>query len=221
MTDNNYARPWDEVLAFWFPEGRALRIDPERIDPESHAEHWRWRLHGGADGAIAARFSELTAWAEAGILDHWAAVPEGRLALIVALDQFPRSLWRGTPRAYAQDPAALALALAGLDNGAYAGLPVPWFQIAFTQPLGHAEGPDHLDRIDRLIGLREEIAARSPAPLQPLYRSLVAQAGEVRGVIAGFGRHPHRNAVLGRISTQAEAAWLEKGAFPHLSALRD
>lgn len=215
MTGNDDTGTWHEVLAFWFPEGRAPDIAPER-----HAEHWRWRLHGGADDAIRARFADLTARGAQGTLDHWAATPGGRLALIIVLDQFPRSLWRGTPRAYAQDPAALALALAGLENGDCAAQPAPWFQTAFTQPLGHAEGPGHLERIDRLITLREEIAARSPAPLQPLYRSLVAQAQDVRGVIAGFGRHPHRNAILGRASTPAEAAWLEKGAFPHLRAFR-
>ncbi|WP_258316939.1 hypothetical protein, partial [Escherichia coli] len=77
--------------------------------------------------------------------------------------------------AYAQDPAALAQALAGLDNGDWAALGLPWFQIGFTQPLGHAEGPDHLARINRLIALRNDIAARAPAPLQPLYASLVDQ----------------------------------------------
>ena len=215
MTRTSDAEAIREVLAFWFPEGHRLEIDPER-----HAEHWRWRMHGGADEAIAARFGPLTARGAAGALDHWARTPEGRLALIVVLDQFPRSLWRGTPRAYARDPAALALALAGLENGDYAALAPPWFQIAFTQSLGHAEGPEHLDRIDRLIGLREEIAARSPKHLQPLYHSLVAQARDVRRVIAGFGRHPHRNAILGRASTPAELAWLEKGAFPHLRAFR-
>lgn len=216
MIDNDDARPWHEVLALWFPEGSAPGIDPER-----HTEHWRWRLHGGADEAITARFADLTARAVEGALDHWAVTPEGRLALIVVLDQFPRSLWRGTPRAYAQDGAALALTLAGLENGHYAAQPAPWFQIAFTQPLGHAEGPDHLERIDRLIALRKDIAARSPEHLRPLYRSLVAQAGEVRQVIVAFGRHPHRNAILGRVSTPAEMAWLKKGAFPHQRVLRD
>ncbi len=215
MTDSYDAGTWREVLAFWFPEGRASGIDSEH-----HAELWRWRLHGGADQGIAARFAHVTAMAAEGALDHWAAEPEGRLALTIALDQFPRSLWRGTPRAYAQDRAALALALAGLENGHYAAQPAPWFQIAFTQPLGHAEGPDHLERIGRLIVLREEIATRAPEPLRPIYDSLVAQARQVRLVIASFGRHPHRNAVLRRTSTPAEAAYLARGKFPHLRAFR-
>ena len=75
MTDSNDARQIGEVLDFWFPEGRALDIDPDR-----HAELWRWRKHGGADGAIAARFGPLTERGAAGALDHWAGTPEGRLA---------------------------------------------------------------------------------------------------------------------------------------------
>ncbi len=216
MADSNDARQIGEVLDFWFPEGRALDIDPDR-----HAEHWRWRMHGGADGAIAARFGPLTERGAAGDLDHWAGTQEGRLALIVVLDQFPRSLWRGSALAYAQDPAALAQALAGLDNGDWAALGLPWFQIGFTQPLGHAEGPDHLARINRLIALRNDIAARAPAPLQPLYASLVDQAGKVRRVIARFGRHPHRNAILGRNPTPEEEAYLQGGDFPHQRAFRE
>jgi uncharacterized protein (DUF924 family) len=216
MIDSDDAREINEVLDFWFPEGQRLDIDPNR-----HTEHWRWRMHGGADAAIATRFGPLTARGAVGALDHWAKMPEGRLALIVVLDQFPRSLWRGSARAWAQDPAALAQALEGLENGDWAALGLPWFQIAFTQPLGHAEGADHLARIDRLIALRKDIAARAPAPLQPLYASLVDQAGQVRRVIASFGRHPHRNAILGRRSTPEEVAWLEKGDFPHRRAFRE
>lgn len=120
MADSSDAGPWHEVPAFWFPEG-----DTQDIDPERHAEHWRWRLHGGADDAITARFAGITTMAAEGTLDRWATTPEGRVALIIALDQFPRSLWRGTPRAFAQDPAALTLALAGPENGDYAALAAP------------------------------------------------------------------------------------------------
>lgn len=216
MIAKNGAKPWDEVLAFWFPEGASLDIDAER-----HEEHWRWRMHGGADAAISARFGGLAARAAESGLEQWAAEPEGRLALIIALDQFPRSLWRGDARAYAGDGPALKLALDGLANGHYEALKLPWFQITFTQPLGHAEGPGHLERIDQLVQLREEIATRAPAHLRPLYRSLVEQARKVRQIIASFGRHPHRNAILGRESTSAETAYIETGAFPHLAAFRD
>lgn len=205
--------PWQEVLDFWFPE----RCDPA-VAADVHLQHWTWRIHGGADVAIASRFAKLTTLGAEGELRHWAGTPKGRLALIVVLDQFSRSLWRGTPRAFAQDDAALALSEGGLANGHYHSLSMPWLRIGHTQPLGHCEGPDHLERIDRLVVLREVIAVTAPNHLQPLYRSLVKQARDVRNVIAAFGRHPHRNPILGLQSTAAEQAYLAKGTFPHIRA---
>ncbi|WP_370592355.1 DUF924 family protein [Qipengyuania sp. YIM B01966] len=96
----------------------------------------------------------------------------------------------------------------------------PWFKIVHTLPLGHCEGPDHLERLDLLIRLREEIAAAVPAHLQPIYQTLVEQAGAVRQVIAAFGRQPHRNHILGRQSTPAEEIYIEKGEFPHVRAFQ-
>jgi uncharacterized protein (DUF924 family) len=208
-------REWDNVLDFWFPEGCALNVDAQ-----THSAHWRWRMQGGADDEIVARFSGLTEQAAEGTLDHWALDPPGRLALIVILDQFSRSVWRDDARAFAQDPHALALATEGFSNGHYSALETPWFQVVFGLPLGHCEGPDHVQRLDRLIGIRGEIMAESPIPLRPIYASLVMQAHDVRKVIAAFGRHPHRNTVLGRESTEAEEAYIAKGKFPHRKAFQ-
>lgn len=212
---NARADPWNDVLDFWFPEGRS-----SQIKAETHRDHWSWRLHGGADNMIVERFADLTSSAASGDLDDWTSDPEGRLALIIVLDQFSRSLWRNTPRAFAQDPAALSLAMEGFSNGHYASLGMPWFRIVYSQPLGHCEGPDHLARIDLLIRLREEIAAEASASLQPIYQSLVDQAGDVRKVIAAFGRHPHRNKVLGRESAPAEEAYIAGRDFPHERAFQ-
>jgi len=215
MNEGTDAHPWHDVLEFWFPEGRSTEVDA-RI----HGDHWFWRMRGGADEEIIARFSDLTVKGAQNALDGWASDPRGRLALIIVLDQFSRSAWRGTPRAFAQDPAALSLAMDGLANGHYAALDTPWFKIVHSLPLGHCEGPDHLKRLDCLIRLREEIVAEAPAHLRPIYRSLVKQAHDVRKVIAAFGRHPHRNQVLGRRSTPAEETYIEKGEFPHLKAFQ-
>lgn len=215
MNDWTAVRPWREVLDFWFPEERAADVDAR-----SHLKQWSWRMHGGANDTIIARFAELTKQGASGDLDHWASDPEGRLALIIVLDQFSRSLWRGASRAFAQDVAALKLSMDGLANGHYRALGAPWRRIAHTQPLGHCEGSDHLERVDLLISLREEIAISAPSDLQPIYRSLVKQATDVREVIAVFGRHPHRNQVLGRPSTPAELAYVAEGEFPHLRAFQ-
>ncbi len=203
------------ILEFWFPEGRLLDVDAK-----IHRDHWFWRMRGGADNEIITRFSDLTARGAEGDLDHWASDPDGRLALIIVLDQFSRSVWRGTPRAFAQDTAALSLAMDGFSNGHYAALETPWFKIVYGLPLGHCEGPDHLERIDLLIRLREAIATDAPAHLRQVYMSLVKQAHDVRKVIAAFGRHPHRNQILGRRSTPAEEAYIAEGKFPHMRAFQ-
>lgn len=213
MTRGTDVQPWQEMLAFWFPEGRSLDTDAN-----THRDHWAWRMRGGADDAIIARFADLTTRAAAGECDHWAGHPEGRLALIIVLDQFSRSLWRDSARAFTQDPAALALVRDGLANGHYTALDTPWFRIGFGLPLGHCEGPDHLARLDRLIELRSAVLADAPVRLRPIYQSLVKQAHDVRQVIATFGRHPHRNAILERQSTPAEAAYIAEGKFPHQRA---
>lgn len=215
MNDISTVGEYEDVLRFWFPEGCQ-----QEIDATTHHGYWAWRMQGGADDEIVARYANLTVRGAEGALERWASDPKGRLALIIVLDQFSRSLFRGTARAFEQDRAALSLVKEGMSNGHYSALDMPWFKVVFGLPLGHCEGPDHLDRVDFLIKLREEIAAEAPAPLRPIYESLVTQARDVRKVIAAFGRHPHRNQVLGRRSTPEEEAYIAEGRFPHLKAFR-
>lgn len=195
----------DAVLHFWFPEA------PD-VDLETHRRHWIGRVRGGADQAIVERFSELT---ERGALDAWAETPRGRLALVIVLDQFSRSVWRDTPQAFAQDPKTLALVVDGLEHGHYAALETPWEKTFFTIPLGHCEGADLLERLDRAVALAQEILAEAPARLRPLYEFSAQQPALHRNVIAAFGRHPHRNRILGRESPPEERAYLERGILPH------
>jgi len=204
---------WEDVLGFWFPEGRSLDVDAR-----THRACWRWRMQGGADDEIVSRFSDLTRRAAQGAFDHWALEAEGRLALIIVLDQFSRSIWRGRAQAYMQDPHALSLAMEGFSNGHYSSLETLLFKVVHGLPLGHCEGPDHVQRMDFLIGVRKGIAEKAPATLRPIYESLVKQAQDVRKVITSFGRHPHRNGILGRRSTAAEKIYLAAGEFPHLAA---
>ena len=201
-------REWDEVLRFWYPD------TPEE-DAETHARRSVWRMRGGADEAIVARFGAVTERAATGALDHWADDPRGRLALIVVLDQFSRSVWRDSPRAFAQDPHALRRALEGLENGHYAALSTPWEQSTYQLSLTHCEGPDHLARLDRALALAQEIQASAPDHLKAFYAFPVEQKILHRRVIETFGRFPHRNAALGRTSTPEEAAYVAEGQFPH------
>ena len=80
---------------------------------------------GASNTAVAERFAPLLERAIRGELDHWSASARSRLALIVVLDQFSRSIYRGTARAFAQDANALALALEGIEIGHSADLETP------------------------------------------------------------------------------------------------
>lgn len=211
MISTNIAE-WQNVLDFWFPE-RGLDVNAD-----VHRANWMWRMRGGADEQIIARYSELTDRAIQGDLDHWSDDPHGRLALIIVLDQFPRSIWRDTPLAFAQDERALSLALDGYSNGQYDALETPWFKTVYNLPLQHCEGPGHLDRLDLAISLAQSILADAPDHLKPGYTFAAEQPVEVRKVIAKFGRHPHRNKALGRPSTPEEEPYLAEGRFPHLRA---
>lgn len=199
-----------QVLDLWFPD------NGHWTDRAAHGAFWDERMQGGMDAAIIAHFADLTEAAATCQLDHWAETPRGRLALLIALDQFPRSLWRDTPAAFSQDIKASRLALEGIENGDFdAGL-TPWEQAFYAIALGHCEGPDHLARMDLARDLTERIAARFEPPLLDMADGFRRQVDRVRGIIARFGRHPHRNRILGRPSSPDEEAYIATGDFPHV-----
>ena len=199
---------WRTVYDFWFPPGL------DAADLEAHRRMFGWWFGGGANPGLP-RFAPVLEAARGGRLDAWRETPLGRLSLIVVLDQFPRGSFAGTPEAYAADADALGHAEEGLRNGHYDALTRPWEQTFFLLPLAHTEGPDHLERLQRAVAMVETIAAQAPERLKPLYRHSVSQARGHLEVIARFGRYPHRNPVLGRVSTPEEAAYLDKGDFVH------
>lgn len=199
---------WRAVLDYWFPA--AL----EHADAEFHHAQFAWWFAGGAQPTLG-RLAQVHAAATAGALDHWRRDPLGCLALILVLDQVPRGLFAGSPAAYASDAKALAISRRGLREGHYAALTRPWHQTFFLIGHVHAEGADHLERFDRTLPLHDRIAREAPPALRPLYRHSAEQARRHRDVIARFGRYPHRNGVLGRASTAAEAAYIAAGEFVH------
>ena len=198
----------DAVLEFWFPADAGKDI-------ETHREYWAWRMRGGANESIAARFAEVTQRAALGECDAWAGTPRGRLALIVVLDQFSRSVFADSSRAFAQDSKAVALVREGLANGHYDALATPWEKTFCIIPLGHCEGPDHLERLDLAVALARNVWREAPEHLKALYEFQAEKPVIVRQVIQTFGRHPHRNRVLGRESTPEEIAYLLRGNLPH------
>ncbi len=201
---------FEDILRFWFPP--AL----DTADSSTVARRVEWWFRGGANSEIAARYVEALNRAERGEHDDWSGTPRSRLALILVLDQFPRSLYPNSARAYAQDPKALALSLEGIRIGHYGALESAWEQTFFFLPLGHSESLAHLETA---VALAEAIVRRVPAPLRPLFEHSASQARGHRDVVAKFGRQPHRNAILGRASTPDELAYLAKGEFVHQRSL--
>lgn len=199
---------WRTVYDFWFPP------ELDRADLDTLHRMADWWFQGGSNAALA-RFEALVGAAASGALNSWLVTPRGRLSLIVVLDQFPRGLYAGTPKAFAFDPQALAVAEEGLKNGQYNALSNSWEKAFFALPLIHTEGPDHLERTERAVELAEGRVTDGPPRLRAFREFGLSQARGHRDVIARFGRHPHRNAVLGRISTSEEEAYLKKGAFVH------
>src|SRR5262245_2407653 len=115
---------FEEVLRFWFfsqPSG----------DHAAMVRQMEWWFRGGADSEIVERFSPLLDQAKRGELDSWSQRPRSRLALIIVLDQFSRTIHRGGAQAFAQDPKALGLALEGIAIGHYKALQTPWEKTFF------------------------------------------------------------------------------------------
>ncbi|HZT19895.1 MAG TPA: DUF924 family protein [Dongiaceae bacterium] len=195
----------EQILAFWFPPG----LDR---DAAAHRRQLDWWFRGESDRAVSERFLPALEAARRGALDSWASAPRSRLALIIVLDQFSRSAYRDTAEAYAQDGKALGLALDGLERGFYDRLAAVWERMFFTMPLSHSE---RLDLHERNVALAEALVEAAPAHLRDIYVFSAEQARGHRDVVRRFGRHPHRNAILGRVSTPAELAYLAAGDFVH------
>jgi uncharacterized protein (DUF924 family) len=207
MTDQDFSP--DDVLDFWFPD------DGHWESVETHVAFWEERMRGGMDDTICRDFGPVAEAAARCQLDHWADTPRGRLALLIALDQFPRSLWRDTPAAFGQDIKATRLALEGIGNGHYEALTAPWERQFYIIAISHCEGPDHLDRMDLCIELSKAQADLIPDHMGTFADRPVAQSQRVRGIIERFGRHPHRNPIYGRPSSLEEEAYIAEGDFPH------
>ena len=200
---------FENVLEFWFPSL------PDG-DLAARVQQWEWWFRGGGNDAIVENFSSLLEQAIRGKLDDWDREPRSRLALILILDQFSRTIYQGTSQAFAQDEKARALTIAGIERGHYTALETPWEKTFFFLPLGHAENFEHLVWSVQLADALVDEAL-------PEYRSLLefsaAQARRHRDVVAQFGRQPHRNELLGRISTPAEQEYLANGQLVHTRPL--
>jgi uncharacterized protein (DUF924 family) len=199
----------EDVLSYWFPED-----DIFDADQETFGRQMQWWFQGGpeVDRQITERFGQVLEQARRGELDHWADTLRGRLALIVVLDQFSRNVYRGSALSYSQDEKALQLAVKGIAAGMDRELR-PMERIFFWMPLAHSED---LSLQERVVHHQEEEAAKAPPHLREMAEFGVSKATGARDVIARFGRHPHRNEILGRTSTPEELEYLRTETPPHM-----
>jgi uncharacterized protein (DUF924 family) len=191
----------EEVLDFWFADATC---SPEAA--RRRVELW-FQASVTFDRQIAERFGHLPDAAAGGALDAWKAEPRSALALVVVLDQFPRNAFRGTPRAFAFDGSARAVALAALEAG-FAERLHPLEAAFFGLPLEHAED---LPLQHRCVAHYEWLRDRVPESFRELFGEFVDYGRRHRDVIERFGRFPHRNAMFGRESTAEERDYLDAG----------
>jgi uncharacterized protein (DUF924 family) len=169
-----------DVLRFWF----SAETKP------------KW-FNGGAefDAEVRTVLGPTLEAAARGDLAAWEGDRDGALALVLLLDQVPRNIFRGTPRAFAHDAEARRVARIVLERGW--DLEVPIDRRAFLYlPFEHSEDLADQELSVRLFRERTE---------DPEY---VKYAEAHLDVIRRYGRFPHRNAALGRESTEAEKAYL-------------
>jgi uncharacterized protein (DUF924 family) len=186
-----------EINDFWFP------TDTDLIS--------RWFAPNPAlDASIKSTFEPLmtSAAQTPSPLDTWTIAPNGTLALLLLLDQFPRNVYRNSPRAYASDAKASSVAVKAIAAGQDREVGL-LEQIFFYLPLMHDETV--LGQVAAL-GCCEGLVTRSEeGSLERNYaeKTLESTRKHLR-VIERFGRFPSRNAVLGRESTGEEMVFLEE-----------
>lgn len=185
------------ILDFWFGS------NPEA--PLQNAPKW-FKKDAAFDEEIRQHFRRHIEAAGRGIYDNWRDSAKGSLAFIILTDQFPRNVYRGTPRAFAFDELALSASLDGQANDFddQLGFVERWF---FYMPMEHSED---LALQDRCVEQFEELAEQVPDELRDAFDGALDYAERHRDVIERFGRFPHRNEVLGRKSTPEEAEYLEQ-----------
>ena len=177
---------WSQaVLDFWFGE--------------LTQEQW-FKKDAAVDAAITSRFMATYQTVRAEPEPALAQTPRTTLAAVIVLDQFPRNMFRDSPRAFESDETALAVAEAALAAGHDATLSEDERHFVYM-PFMHSEDLAHQDRC---VALFEALGKEQGIKYAKLHRD----------VIARFGRFPHRNAVLGRQTSEAEQAHLdEHGGF--------
>ncbi len=187
-----------EIVDFWL--GTALD------NPEAAYARRDWWYKGGApvDDEIRARFGTLIEQACRRELSAWQSTSEGAFALVLLMDQFTRNIYRNTPAAYAGDPIAFDVVQHAIDHKRDRELP-PVSRIWLYHPFHHSE---QIEEQDRGLWLLNDLVTETPSAWHPYIQRSITGWTRHRNIVARFGRFPHRNAVLGRATTDEENAFL-------------
>ena len=168
------------VLHFWFDD----------LEPKDWFEK-----NTAVDATITTKFATLYAALAPGLSPEWESSPRLALAAVITLDQFPRNMFRDSPRAFATDELALSAAKRAIDRGEGAQLNETERQFLYM-PFQHAEN--------------REDQARSVVLFSEFDEKTLGFARRHQEIVDRFGRFPHRNAVLGRESTPQELEFLQQ-----------
>jgi uncharacterized protein (DUF924 family) len=186
------------VLDFWF-EGTGM--NSPRVD--SRMDRW-FGADEDLDSQIRDEFSDLIQQASEQSLMGWAETPEGCLALIVLIDQFRRNIYRNTAEAFTLDHLALKLCIDGTLAGMHKKLS-PIQRVFFFMPLQHSES---VPIQQKSVGIYQALAEDVTDTMRETFLTTAQFAELHRDIVVEFGRFPHRNEILGRQNTDAEAGYL-------------
>ena len=187
----------EALLDFW--------LGPGDSPTPGHMKRWFTRDEA-FDQSLRERFGALVERAIAGDLDPLATTPRNTLALVLLLDQLTRNIFRGTARAFAGDARAMSLVRAAIARGDDGRVPEQ-HRVFFYMPLMHAED---VDAQRQCVALFEALASGCPDDLRKRFEENVDYARRHRDIVERFGRFPHRNKALGRLTTDEESAFLEQ-----------
>jgi uncharacterized protein (DUF924 family) len=189
----------ESILHYWF--GGAT--DDAEIVREKSAL-W-WKQDSKVDAEIRRRFEMMLNAEIKNEFASWSSSPRGQLARILLCDQFPRNMYRDSPRAFDYDERARKLAREAIDAGQDKKLR-PVERVFLYLPFEHSETVDDQELSLRLYTALVEYV---PETDRPTYQKFLEFARKHKEIIDRFGRFPHRNAILGRQSTAAEAEFLK------------
>lgn len=190
------SRP-EDILHFWL----GAPGDP----PLRNAEKW-WKKDVAFDDECRTKFGNLIEKGVRGELADWKQSPHGRLALIILFDQLSRNVFRDTARSFGQDALARDIALESIAKGDENVLSLIERSFLYM-PMMHAEdaGLQH-----QCVASFNRIAGRGEGEVKKYLENSLEYAKKHEEIVERFGRFPHRNAILGRASTQEEEAFLKK-----------